>query len=171
MKIKLPTAHTGMWGSVEFVDGVSTHIVSPKTVNMFKGNISGVEILQDDGVTVDEALNSMFPIVPLGHYIEMGIEPPSVYLTDWLGQYPEGYGPNAEQPKEEKPAEASTEVETEERPATPEGSKVKYTAEQLEKIADEQGIAGLRAIAEPLGIKARSIAELIKELSAQGYVE
>lgn len=40
-----------------------------------------------------------------------------------------------------------------------------YTAEELAAIADEHGIAGLREIAEPLGIKGRSINELIREIT------
>ena len=45
----------------------------------------------------------------------------------------------------------------------------KYTREQLEQIADEHGIAGLREIGEKYGIKGRGIVELINEiLKAQG---
>lgn len=39
-----------------------------------------------------------------------------------------------------------------------------YTREDLEKIADEKGIAGLRVIADPLGIRGRGISELISEI-------
>ena len=41
-----------------------------------------------------------------------------------------------------------------------------YTLDELGKIADEQGIGGLRKIAEPLNIRARSIPELIKAIHA-----
>lgn len=37
-----------------------------------------------------------------------------------------------------------------------------YTKESLAEIADKKGIAGLREIADPLGIKATSIAALIE---------
>ncbi|KJZ17409.1 hypothetical protein TW86_03915 [Halomonas sp. S2151] len=40
-----------------------------------------------------------------------------------------------------------------------------YTADELAAIADEQGISGLREIADPLGIKGRSINELIREIT------
>ena len=44
-----------------------------------------------------------------------------------------------------------------------------YTREALEEISDSQGMAGLRTIAEPLGVKGTSKAELITEiLEAQG---
>lgn len=41
-----------------------------------------------------------------------------------------------------------------------------YTEEQLAEIADKDGIKGLRAIAEPLGIKGTSIKELMAEILA-----
>jgi hypothetical protein len=45
----------------------------------------------------------------------------------------------------------------------------KYTRESLEAIADKDGIAGLRAIGDKLGVKGRGIIELITEiLRAQG---
>ena len=48
-------------------------------------------------------------------------------------------------------------------------SEKKYTKESLEEIADAEGIAGLRAIGNEYGVKANSIAALIKEiLQAQG---
>jgi hypothetical protein len=40
----------------------------------------------------------------------------------------------------------------------------KYTRTQLEEIADQNGIAGLRSIAEKLGVKGRGIVELINEI-------
>jgi len=41
-----------------------------------------------------------------------------------------------------------------------------WTADSLAAVADAKGIAGLRAIAEPKGIKGRSINELIREILA-----
>jgi hypothetical protein len=48
----------------------------------------------------------------------------------------------------------------------PKTSETKWSQEQLEAIADKDGIKGLRAIAEPLGIKGTSIRELIREILA-----
>lgn len=39
-----------------------------------------------------------------------------------------------------------------------------YTREELEKIADEKGIKGLREIADPLGLKSNSIVPLIDSI-------
>lgn len=51
---------------------------------------------------------------------------------------------------------APAQVEQEDKP--------KYTREDLEKIADSEGIAGLRKIAEPMGVRGRGIVELIDEI-------
>lgn len=45
-------------------------------------------------------------------------------------------------------------------------ASVSYTAEQLAVVADEGGIKAIRAIAEPLGMKGTSIAELIGKILA-----
>jgi len=42
-----------------------------------------------------------------------------------------------------------------------------YTEDELATIADEHGIKGLRAIAEPLGVKGNAIAELIRAILAK----
>lgn len=42
-----------------------------------------------------------------------------------------------------------------------------YTKEELEKVADKGGIAGLREIAEPLGLKGTSIGKLIELILAK----
>lgn len=55
---------------------------------------------------------------------------------------------------------------TEAEKATPAAAKTRYTRKELEAIADDQGISGLRELAEPLGIKGRSINELIGEILA-----
>lgn len=58
----------------------------------------------------------------------------------------------------EKEAEKVEDAKVEAAPA------VSYSQEDLEKVADAKGIVGLRAIAEPLGVRGRSIVELIKEI-------
>lgn len=55
--------------------------------------------------------------------------------------------------------------------ATKEHQKVEeaaqYTREDLEKVADQRGIAGVREIADTLGVRGRSIAELIDAILAK----
>jgi hypothetical protein len=151
MKLRVPGNYTGEYGTVPFENGVSTRLVSPREANLLRAIMTGVEVLQDDGETVDEVLNAMFPILPLGNYLDAGTEPPSPYLTQWDGTYP---------PKPD--AEAIEAVVQ----AAPEAQKQvvaagAWTREALEAVADEKGINGLRAIGEPVGVKGRSIPDLI----------
>jgi hypothetical protein len=54
-----------------------------------------------------------------------------------------------------------------EKTVAPEAVKVKsYTRQQLSDLADEGGIEALRKIAEPLGLKSRSIAQLVDQILA-----
>lgn len=160
MKLKLPGNTTGYIGPILFENGVSVGLVSPRQANQFRAIMTGVTIVQDDGVTPDDALNAIFPVQPLGAYIDMGIDPPSIYLTDWQGQYPEGYGPPREQPVQEQ------EPEQPPAPPEPEPEVPKWTRQELEAIADKEGIAGLREISERHGIKGRAIVELIDAILA-----
>lgn len=155
MKMRIPGNVTGWIGQTQFEDGVTVNLVSPRVANQFRAVMAGVEILQDDGKTVDEALNSMAQILPLGVYADSGQEPPSIYLTAYDGTYLKGYGPEpSEEPKLEAPAPvAPVPVDA------PVGST--WTIAELEAIADAEGINGLRAIGQPSGITGRSIRELI----------
>jgi hypothetical protein len=54
-------------------------------------------------------------------------------------------------------------------PLVEQGAKVetaveRYTREGLEVIADDKGIAGLREIAVPLGVKSKSVGELVDQI-------
>jgi len=53
-----------------------------------------------------------------------------------------------------------------EAPAAPATLAMTYTVAELEGIADKGGIKALRDLAEPFGVKGRSIAEIIAELTA-----
>jgi hypothetical protein len=47
----------------------------------------------------------------------------------------------------------------------------KFTREELESLADEQGISGLRVVGNRLGVKAKGIVEMIDGImKAQGGV-
>ena len=51
-------------------------------------------------------------------------------------------------------------------PVVPDAEKV-YTPEELAAVADSEGIKGIRAIAEPRGLKDNSISELIAKILNQ----
>lgn len=54
--------------------------------------------------------------------------------------------------------------------AAPSLGGITYTQEELEAVADKDGIKGLRAIASPLGVKGNSINELIRGIVASNVV-
>lgn len=69
-----------------------------------------------------------------------------------------------EAPTPEEQTKAEVEVIEKKAEAGELAAAVFYTEEQLSAIADEKGIAGLREIAEPMGIKSNSIATLISAI-------
>ena len=156
MKLKLKDAYTTFMGAVEFVDGVSVHPVSIREANARRACFSGVQILQDDGVTVDEVLDKIDQLLPREVYVSAGMEVPSPFLPNSDGTYPVPADVVSVTPT----AAPVEELEL----ALPENPR--YTVAELEAIADKSGIAGLRALAEPLGIKGTSIRVLISALSS-----
>lgn len=125
MKLKLTAVgyenFTGLFGTVEYVDGLSVNDVMPQTAKRVACVIS-VEWEDGTKVGVADALIA-----------------------------------NQNMPA---PNETATVVPVEvEKPVI---TTVAWTEEELGAVADEQGIAGLREIAEPHGIKGNSIANLIK---------
>jgi hypothetical protein len=144
MKIRLVGngyhAMNGLFGDVEFKDGVSLYPVSPAQARFF-ASITTVENAEDgqelgDNAHFQSALNMEAVTVNLPTLAEL-----------------EAQGTPAEVGQEEQKAQA-----------LPAGA---YTKEQLEAIADKGGIAALRDIAEPLGIKGTSIGKIIMGVLAK----
>ena len=125
MKLKLTAVgyenFTGLFGTIEYVDGLSVSDVMPQTAKRVACVIS-VEWEDGTKVGVADALIA-----------------------------------NQNMPA---PNETATVIPPE--PSTVAVESKAWTEEELGALADEQGIAGLREIAAPLGIKGNSIAALIK---------
>lgn len=125
MKLKLTAVgyenFTGLFGTVEYADGVSVEDVMPSTAKRVACVIS-VEWEDGTKVGVADALiaNQNMP-APNETATVIPVEPEKVEVTTTA-----------------------------------------WTEEELGVVADEKGIAGLREIAEPAGIKGNSIAGLIK---------
>lgn len=140
MKIRLIEAGyenmTGMFGEIEFVDGMSVHDISPVQARFLS---SIVRIENIDGT--DPGENARFQSA-------FNMEAPSFRLPTLAELEGEG------QPAEVGQAQPEAQVAAE------------YTQESLEAIADKGGIAGLREIADPLGVKGTSIAKLIEGILA-----
>lgn len=130
----------------------------------FDGFLSGVEFVQ--GVSKEDISPSIAARIAGTMRCEMvdtGLNPSfTQQLVDRLNEC----APVAE------PMERASEVSVvvlEQTEPVEENKVEKHTKESLEAIADEKGIKGLREIADPLGIKAQSISELIaKIVESQG---
>jgi len=126
--------YTGHFGGVEFKDGVSVEIVDP--VNAARlGSIIQLQLIDTD----QEAGSAAALQRVQNAAMEVASE---LVITE-----------TSETPAADSQASAAD--------ASPAPT---YTRESLEKVADEHGIAGLRAVADPLGVKGRGIAELIDEI-------
>lgn len=142
MKLRLTQAgfetYTGQMGVVFFKDGLSETDVLPIDAIRIAAAV-GAEWEDGSAANVGEMyLNSMHNPAHVGNDINT------------LSMPVEG----AEQAA---PAQETTEGKTDETPA----QASHFTREELEAIADEKGIAGLREVAEPLKVKGTSIVALM----------
>lgn len=144
---------TGHFGSVYFEDGVSEHISNAEAERL--GCIVKCETL--DGVN-PSATQRMVDIQSknLDELLAMG---KGVDGADRNKAQNGEIKSSVAKPGEEPPA-AQTGT------ATPAGVKpsLDFTREDLEALADKDGIAGLRNIGSQHGVKGRSITEIINEL-------
>lgn len=150
MKIKFANpdlaSFTGMYGMLEFKDGVSVNDVSEHDVRLF-GAITTIEVI-GDGFTpeksYDEIKNISAGSVTLPTLAELQAQ--AAQLVTAVMSPPEG--------------------------ATVSTPAVVYTKEQLEAIADKDGIAGLRNIGDTLDVRGTSITKLIQAiLDAQAKIK
>lgn len=129
------TDFTGHLGLTEFVDGVSVNYISDTEVTRLLA-LWDCEAFDDE--TPEPELHNT---VPSWHEDEYGNR---TYVKDGV--------PMGVSEVEESVITVADQVDG------------IYTKEMLIEIADEKGIAGLRELAEPLGIKGNSIAVLIDRL-------
>lgn len=143
MKIKLTQegweGYTGQMGVLQFVDGLSTSEVPFRDAARMSA-VMNCEF--EDGSSCNPAqrlLDTMGQEAVVGRETEIElVAPPVSTIVPSLSEQPVIV------------------------------QKTDYTVAQLEEIADAKGIAGLREIAGPLGIKSNSITGLIAELTKAG---
>lgn len=124
---------TGMFGEIEFDNGVSVHDVSPVQAR-FLSSIVRIESIEGQDVGENARFQSSY-----------NLEAP-VFRLPTLSEL-EADGQPAEVGQAKAVAQQRSDV---------------FTKEQLEAIADKTGIAGLREIAAPLNVKGTSIDKLIE---------
>jgi hypothetical protein len=139
MKIKLAGVYadfTGAFGVLTFVDGLSTDDVSA-----LDGRRMGtlVPCTTEDG---QDPMSHMVDWNDVG--IPMSVPPEFTRLTTVADQQRAIAKANPEAPKVEAP--------------------VAWNREKLEALADARGIAGIRVLSDPLGLKGTSIKGLIDQI-------
>jgi hypothetical protein len=137
MKLRLTQAgfenYTGQMGVVWFESGLSTTDVLP---------IDGIRISAAIGATWEDGSSANVGEMYLNN---MNV-PAYVGMADHQAKAPEPVAP----------------VETVKQAlGVPDGGLVFYTENMLAKIADEQGISGVREVADKFGVKGTSIVGLI----------
>ena len=143
MKIKLIEpgyeGFSGMFGTVAFEDGVSVNHVSHAEINLLASIVKVVDFESEAEVG------------------NLATEAASWDKTADVIYYPTLADIEA----------GRTSPETNSPIQESQVANVKlHTKESLEEIADKKGVAGLREIADPLGIKATSITKLIEKILA-----
>lgn len=140
---------TGMLGNVEFVDGVSVENLPQRDADRL-GSIMRVEN-SDSGEQVNAAKTIEETLRPERKQSDPVEETTDVSPAD----------EDSVESVENDALDESVSEETEE--------VTLYTEAALQIVADEEGIEGLRQIANPLGVKGTSIVKLIDAiLKAQG---
>ena len=149
MKIKIDEAgyenFTSFLGVTEFVDGVSVNDVLPRQINL----LAAIVRIVDAKTGVQYGPGYEFDAVK-----DLKAVTEDVLLLTEAGQ---ASAAKAEQARLEELKQAQADEANGMK-------KISYTQADLEDVADKHGIAGLREIAEPLGIKGTSVAKLIEEI-------
>ena len=138
MKIRIDEVgyenYTGQLGMVDFVDGVSVNEVSQSELNRM------AVVIRVVNVESEEQVGSLVDMQKNNDY--------TFPVEEMLVNIPE---------PEQAPADSQT-------PTDDTAGKTIYSREQLEALADKEGIAGLREVAETFGVKGTSIVGLIQEI-------
>lgn len=130
--------YSGQLGDLEFKNGISVEPVTQRQADRIGALIA---VMFVDGEGADD-----------------GQAGQQVRLIDELAERSVVQDPLTTQTEEEKKAE---ETQAPAKPALPEAI---YSLSDLEIVADDHGIKGLREIADPYGVKGRAIPELIEEI-------
>lgn len=143
MKIRIVEAgyekFTGSFGTVEFENGVSVHSVSDSEARL----LAAIVTVVPEGGDTDLSASARFQAAKdVPAFVET--------LPTFAELIASGKmeGSDVKQEPQEAPVAES--------PA--------FTRRDLEEIADSGGIAALRSIAEPLGIRGNSVAKLIQSI-------
>ena len=140
---------TGNFGGVDFIDGVTTDLISEAFADRVCTQIRAVDA--DTGASIGPQ-QRMIDAKTVKMPVAERLKPAPTTKEEQL---------EADAAAVEQAAETQTKQE-----------RVVYTYDQLAKIVDRKGIQGLRDIAAPYGVRARAIPDLITNiLNAQAEAQ
>jgi len=131
-------------------------------VVMFKDGLSETDVLPIDAIRISAAIGAEWEDGSAANVGEMYLNQmhvPAFVGGDDINNMSMPVEGDDEPPKPQKP---------EEKPAEePAGDAPKYTYDELSAIADKEGIAGLRKLGDTVGVKGKSIVEIIDGILAK----
>lgn len=142
---------TGTMGMFEFKDGVSVRKLNRNEAEMLPGIGLHCVAIDNNGEDVFEVIPGKIPM-PDSALEEVR---KSFIASRRVNQETEPFirhEPEQKKEPDHKPEQKADNIAT------------KYTREQLEKVADESGLRGLREIGDAVGVKGKSIPELIDRI-------
>lgn len=134
--------YTGEMCDIDFVDGLSTRPLTENEVGKIS-SVLRVELIPSDIVTSDDPVTSD--------------------TSDTLGEVGDTTT-DGEITTETTDGETTTETTDEDIKKVADNSVFKYTRQELEALADAQGISGLREVANQYGIKGKTINDIMEKL-------
>ena len=139
---------TGYFGNIKFEDGVSEHISSVEAERL--GCIVACETLDGENPSATQRM----------------VDVRNKDLNEFIGTAHEVSDLSAQTEQVESQAGEQVAAQTESVNSSAAKPGFEFTREDLEALADAEGIAGLRNLGSQHGIKGRSIVEIIDELMA-----
>lgn len=139
---------TGYFGNIKFEDGVSEHISSVEAERL--GCIVACETLDGENPSATQRM----------------VDVRTKDLNEFLGTAHEVSDLSAQTEQVESQAGEQVAAQTESVNSSAAKPGFEFTREDLEALADAEGIAGLRNLGSQHGVKGRSIVEIIDELMA-----
>lgn len=138
--------YTGQVGVIDFVDGLSTDDVSTKDATRLAAVVN---------CKWEESEKPVSPTELLLHV--QNVEAPII--------------PERERGEDEQVVSEPVEPQATQEPEVPAVQVPKISMDKVEALIAAEGINGLRKLAEPLGIKGRSVADLLAALERVGAIE
>ena len=170
LKNKQWSGFSSYLGVTKFENGVSVSDVTEREAQLL-GSITAVEMIDDEGNAIGNAGFGQVNVDKRGN--KAPVEKKKIMASDTFDTKEIEPTPDvkvvhkAKDEDETDQAEKDLEAEIEDLDVADEdgAEEVKvYTREELEALADEQGIAGLRAVGEARNVRSNSIDSLINKI-------